>query len=121
MTNVIEAIERMTSDADAEVLTPQEVATRRKYCDWLALWRHCDQPACRRTRACAGDPTACLAVFYLGCPEPARTWVRIGVVAMEDGSTARAATELADHAMILNLKRAARLPLPLRNWRRRQA
>jgi hypothetical protein len=44
----------------AEMLDEQEEPLRRKFCDWLAHWRHCNDPACRRAHACAGDPTACL-------------------------------------------------------------
>ena len=118
MTGAIEPIKPVTPDAVQA--TPEEVATFRKYCDWLALWRHCAEPACRRARACAGDPVPCFVRFDVDCPEPARTWVRIGIVAMEDGSTPRGATMVADTAMLARLKIDARLPVPRPRWRRRR-
>ena len=100
----------LTRDIE-NILTGKDVATRRKYCDWLALSRHCAEPGCRRARACAGDPTSCFAQFHAACPQAARLWVRIGLAALDDGNTAREAAVLADTATIWCLKRDARLPL----------
>ena len=118
MTTAIEPIEPVTPGAVEA--TPEELATLRKYADWLALWRHCAEPACRRARTCAGDPTDCFPRFYTDCPEPAHTWVRIGIAAMEDGSPPRGASRAADTAMLLRLKIDARLPLPRPTWRKRR-
>ena len=109
MTGATEPIK--VADEVEKILTGKDVATRRKYCNWLQLWRHCAEPACHRARACAGNPAACFGQCYAVCPEAARFWVRIGLAALDDGNTARKAAMLADTVTIWCLKRDARLPL----------
>ena len=57
----------------AEMLAEQEEPLRRKFCDWLAHWRQCSDPACRRAHACAGDPPECFTRRWSGCPGTSRS------------------------------------------------
>jgi hypothetical protein len=101
----------------SETLTPEQVAMRRKFCDWLALWRHCVDPACRRAHRCARDPTPCFAQFWTICPESTRVWVVAGMCAVEGGHSMRAATHEADVSMLGYVRVQGRLP-PFRGfWR----
>ena len=75
------------ADEDS-VLTPEDVAFRRKCCNWLEHWRDCDVPACRRTHACAGDPTDCYMRHWLRYPDIARVWVGAGIFALGNGRSA---------------------------------
>jgi hypothetical protein len=92
------------------VLTPEDEAFRRKCCNWLEHWRECDAPACRRTHACAGDPTDCYIRHALRYPDVARVWVRAGTSALARGRSARAAALAADFALALHVKAMANLP-----------
>jgi hypothetical protein len=98
----------------SQPLAPEEVALRRKFCDWLMLWRHCTDAACRRGRGCAGDPMPCFAQFWKDCPGPARVWVIEGVHVLEQGGSPRAATRVADTSTLALVRAWARLPLPRR-------
>ena len=117
MTGAIKPIER--PDAVEETLTAEDVATCRKFCDWVALWRHCAEPACWRAHRCVGDPIQCFGRFYNECPKPVRVWLQAGMSALEIGSTARFATRVADAALLKDMKAATRLP-PGRRKRRKQ-
>ena len=94
----------------AETLSPEQVEIRRKFCNWLTLWRKCERPACRRIHACGGDPTPCFTRFYTECPEPIRVWVRTGSIFVEEGSSAREATWAADTVLVGYLKHVTGLP-----------
>jgi hypothetical protein len=96
--------------AEDSVLTPEDVAFRRKCCNWLEHWRDCDVPACRRTHACAGDPTDCYMRHWLRYPEIARVWVGAGISALGYGYSARVAAGAADLALVLHVKEMANLP-----------
>jgi hypothetical protein len=96
--------------AEDSVLTPEDVAFRRKCCNWLEHWRDCDVPACRRTHACAGDPTDCYIRHWLRYPDIARVWVRAGISALARERSARAAALAADFALVLHVKAMANLP-----------
>ena len=39
-------------------------AAQREYCDIFAFWRACRLKACRRSKACGGDPQLCLKHGY---------------------------------------------------------
>jgi len=109
------------ADAAAESPTPEDVAYRRKFCNWLAYWRDCAAPPCRRAHSCAGDPTACLLGHWAQYPEAAQVWVHAGLCALEDGLSGRAAAMVADAALLRHVKVAAKLPLHHRAWRRGRA
>jgi|EndMetStandDraft_2_1072991.scaffolds.fasta_scaffold23512_1 hypothetical protein len=121
MTGVTELIEQANRGVvspqtlTAQTLTPEQVALRRKICDWLMLWRHCTDKACRRGRGCAGDPTPCFAQFWTSCPEAARVWALGGMPVLEQGGSARAATRVADISTLALVRVMARLPLPRRS------
>jgi hypothetical protein len=38
----------------------EKLAVQRHYCTLFRFWRSCRHKPCRRARACAGDPHACL-------------------------------------------------------------
>jgi hypothetical protein len=95
-----------------EKLTPDDVVNLRKCCDWLERWRHCDAPACKRAHACKGDAAVCFGRFYFTFPEHLHVWVNAGMIAIDDGCTARVATQWADTALLSNLKARNGLPLP---------
>ena len=101
------------------VLTPEDEAFRRKCCNWLEHWRDCDVPACRRTHACAGDPTDCYFRHWLRYPDIARVWVDAGISALGYGYSARVAALAADLALVLHVKAMANLPLRHARGRRR--
>ena len=44
-------------------------AAQREYCDIFAFWRACRLKACRRSKACAGDPQLCLKRGYAQVPD----------------------------------------------------
>jgi hypothetical protein len=102
----------------SETLSAEQLEIRRKFCDWLALWRNCERSACRRGRACGGDPARCFVQFYADCPEPMRVWVRAGSFCVEEGSSARAATRMADTVLVTHLKHVTGLPQLTRRKRR---
>jgi hypothetical protein len=104
----------------AEMLAEEEEPMQRKFCEWLAHWRHCTAPACRRAHACAGDPTACFMRRWSNCPEPASVWVHAGMFAVREGLAAREAVLLADDALLRHVKTNANLPQrrPRRHRRR---
>ena len=55
--------------------------TQRLYCDVLAFWRHCREPACKRHRRCAGEPTGCLSRGLPAVPEAERLKAQAEVIA----------------------------------------
>jgi hypothetical protein len=44
-------------------------AAQREYCDIFAFWRACRLKACRRSKACGGDPQLCLKRGYAQVPD----------------------------------------------------
>jgi hypothetical protein len=121
MTATMELIKQADSCAtprtlNSELLTPEEVAIRRKFCNWLWLWRRCTQPACRRAHRCAGDPTPCFAQFWSDSPELTRIWAFSGMPVLADGGGTREATHMADMALLGMARIRARLPLDWDNW-----
>jgi len=59
----------MMSKKPAPPLTPEDFqkrfdaaakAAQREYCNIFAFWRGCKLKACRRAKACGGDPHVCL-------------------------------------------------------------
>jgi hypothetical protein len=117
MNAAIKPIEPVKPDAVEEALkavkaklNPADVPSIRKCCDWLERWRHCDAPACKRARACTGDAAQCFGRFYFACPEYLLVWVHAGIIAIEEGYTARVATDWADGALLANLKASNGLP-----------
>ena len=126
MTTAIKPIEPVKPDPVEEALIAlkakldtTDLPRMRKCCDWLERWRHCDEPACKRAHACTGDPLLCFGRFYLTCPEYLLVWVHAGIIAIEDGYTARVATQWADTALLSNLKFRNGLPRTRRPERRR--
>ena len=120
MTSAMELIDQANAGAvpqtlTSQALTPEQIAMRRQFCDWLMLWRHCTDKACRRGRGCAGDPTPCFAQFWKSCPESTRVWVVEGMSALEQGASPRAATRVADMSTLALMRVWARLPLPRRS------
>ena len=116
MGTALELIEQAKSVAapqalNSALLTPEDVAIRRKFCDWVELWRHCAEPACRRARRCAGDPTPCFAEFWMTCPESTRIWAIPGICALEEGRRVREATHAADMSLLAYVRVSARLKL----------
>jgi hypothetical protein len=54
---------------------------RRRYCDAFALWRDCRRSACRRHRACGGDPHRCLQRGLGRVPHAAQVQARNAILA----------------------------------------
>ena len=50
--------------------------------DLLCLWAFCGKPACRRARACKGNPRSCVTRFGPLAPEEAR----FGALALVQGA-----------------------------------
>jgi hypothetical protein len=46
-------------------------AVQREYCDIFAFWRGCKLKACRRAKACGGDPHVCLKRGFAQVPDDA--------------------------------------------------
>jgi hypothetical protein len=46
-------------------------AVQREYCDIFAFWRGCKLEACRRAKACGGDPHVCLKRGFAQVPDDA--------------------------------------------------
>ncbi len=44
-------------------------AAQREYCDIFEFWRACRLKACRRSKACGGDPQLCLKRGYAQVPD----------------------------------------------------
>ncbi len=51
---------KLTPVQYARRLAIEKSAQQRRYCDAFALWKTCPRKACRRHRACGGDPHGCL-------------------------------------------------------------
>ena len=66
-----------TTDSRAEAL--------RHWHRILGLWRVCDKAACRRARACRGNPRACAPVNFARAPEGVQDWFCNLVLAKEAG------------------------------------
>lgn len=62
----------------------------------LALWRLCDQRACRRARACRRNPVACVRMNYPLLPDGARDWIDEFHEAQSKGLSFEAAMEEID-------------------------
>ena len=63
----------LKGDSLTKNLTPEDfqkrfdaaaAAAQREYCDIFAFWRGCRLKACRRSKACGGDPQLCLKRGY---------------------------------------------------------
>jgi len=46
-------------------------AAQREYCDIFQFWRACRMKACRRRKACGGDPLPCLKHGFAQVPNQA--------------------------------------------------
>jgi hypothetical protein len=90
--------------------TPEDIAAHRRYCTWLQHWRDCATLACRRTHACAGDPTGCFIGRCMRLSPTARVWVQAGICALDQGLSARNAAAVADATLLRHVKAAERLP-----------
>ena len=44
-------------------------AAQREYCDIFGFWRSCRLKACRRSKACGGDPQLCLKRGHAQVPD----------------------------------------------------
>ena len=54
---------------------------RRRYCNAFALWRTCGRKACRRARACGGDPHLCLRKVIARLPSGLQGAARQAILA----------------------------------------
>jgi hypothetical protein len=70
--------EQSMSKESEQAFTPEDFqkrfdaaaqAAQREYCDIFAFWRACRLKACRRSKACGGDPQLCLKRGYAQVPD----------------------------------------------------
>jgi hypothetical protein len=63
---------------------------KRYQCDQLQFWRQCRRAACRKHRACIGDPYACFDRGLAAMSEADKEWLRGAIVATFKGAGTRA-------------------------------
>jgi hypothetical protein len=56
-------------------LSPSEKPSARRWSDHLRLWRLCRHTACRRARACRGNPVECQLCCEPLLPERLHDWI----------------------------------------------
>lgn len=58
---------------------PPAVSVLQKTNTFLSFWAHCGNRACRRTRGCAGDATACFDRFWPHVPGEIKIRLRTAI------------------------------------------
>ena len=120
-TTAMKLVEQAKSGAapqtlNSELLAPEEVAIRRKFCDWLWLGAIAPSRPAGAPARCAGDPTPCFAKFWIGSSESTRIRAFCGLPVLEQGRGAREATHVADMSMLGYVRASGGLPLARGNW-----
>lgn len=93
----------------------ETVRVQRHYCTVFRLWRTCRAKPCRRLRACAGDPAACLKRGVAALPRGAVFDARQALVAAMPRNCAAPEREAR---LIMASEPEWRCPLPPAGWKR---
>ena len=59
----------------------------RHWAKFLALWKLCDNVACRRAQACRGNVRVCAPLHFNRAPQDVQHWFCAFVLCKEDGRT----------------------------------
>jgi hypothetical protein len=65
----------MSDSLESAIPPHASAASLRMVCDFMCLWRLCEQARCRRARRCRGAPRICLGRLSPLVPEEARAFI----------------------------------------------